>query len=150
MSDIFPFRPDIAELIHKAATDDAQAPARLLEIASEYLRNREALPPMLADYLADAFEVSAAKRDQQDQLAALGVELGLRALNRRPSQVSAYDVQSFVDNDQAGSDNAKLKRLHSTYTRQGITVSLSTLRNLLKDGRNAIALHEEISRQESE
>ncbi|MBN9463690.1 MAG: hypothetical protein J0H00_20975 [Burkholderiales bacterium] len=48
------------ELLRRVEADP-DAASQLLLLAVEYLRNRQPMPPMLADYIADAFESAAVK-----------------------------------------------------------------------------------------
>ena len=137
------FDARVFELVQKAHSDNRTAPRKLLAIAVEYLRARERLPDHLADYLADAFEVASHKGDQKTQLDALGLELGLKALNRRPTQVSAYDVEVYVSSCiDPVSDHDALKRYKKRLESTGVEIGLTKLRFLLEKGREARRLYD--------
>lgn len=147
--DFFPFDVDAYEATSKAHTR-AETAADALEIAVDYLRSREPLPPILADYLADAFEVAAAKADLKQQGDALLEELGLKALNRRPVAVNDWEVAQFVDDPENG--DSERKRITAAAKHFGI--SKTTVRRRMKKGRKALEEHErasqEIEREERE
>ncbi len=105
-----------------------------LRLAADYLRRREPLPPVLADYLADAFEVAALK-PVENQAEALALELGLMALNRRPVAVLPWDIAMFVDD----ADNGPTERQRILSAVQRFDVSETTVRRLLKLGRAEVA-----------
>lgn len=80
--------------------DDA---AKVLRLAADYLRDAEKgkpLPIGLGSYLADAFEVSAAKSTPKERVQNLGHDLNLTSRNQRavnPYNVGAY-MNQFVQN----------------------------------------------------
>jgi len=130
---ILPFDADAAEAVGKAHTEAKTAP-EALRIAAAYLRRREPLPPILADYLADAFEIAALK-PAESQVEALALELGLMALNRRPVAVPAWEVAMHVDDTNNGT--TERQRILSAVNR--FDIAETTARRLLKEGRNVLA-----------
>ncbi|MGP9647574.1 hypothetical protein ACT3R8_11550 [Halomonas sp. AOP42-C2-23] len=131
-SDIFPFDVAAFEATSKAHTT-ARTAADALQIAAEYLRRREPLPPILGDYLADAFETAAAK-PLDNQGAVLLRELGMKAENRRPSHIIPFDVALFVDNK----NNGKSERQRIIAAAKKFDVSETTVRRLLTTGRQDV------------
>ncbi len=88
--------------------DDA---ANVLRLAADYLRDADKgkpLPIGLGSYLADAFEVSAAKSTPKQRVQILGRELNLTSGNQRPN--NTYDVGGYmlklVQNGQSVNDAA--------------------------------------------
>lgn len=77
----FSFDALAEENIRKAKISEEYAAKALLQIAV-YLRQQEAIPGNLAEYLAGAIEASMLK--PKDKGKALSEELGLSAKNRRP------------------------------------------------------------------
>lgn len=68
---------------------DPEAAARVLGHVAALLRRGEALPSKLAHYLADAFEVVAAKETAEERTTMLGRELHLvRQTTGRPSKAT--------------------------------------------------------------
>lgn len=141
--EFFPFDPEAAEAVRNAHTD-AKTASEALRIAAGYLRRREPLPPVLADYLAGAFEVAALK-PSENQTEALGLELGLMALNRRPVAVSSWEVAQHVDDIHNGP--TERQRILSAVDR--FDIAETTVRRLLKEGREVLADIETISRDEN-
>lgn len=126
---------DALDAARGAHTRDKTA-ADALTIAADYLRRREPLPPELADYLADAFELAAAK-DEPHQGTALLRELGIDAENRRPVNVDAFDLALFVDDKK----NGRSERQRILAAAEQWNVSESTARGLLPEGRRMVAEH---------
>jgi len=131
--DTLPFDADAAEAVSKAHTEAKTAPESL-RIAAAYLRRREPLPPILADYLADAFEIAALK-PAESQAEALALELGLMALNRRPVAVPAWEVAMYVDD----TDNGVSERQRILSASRRFKIAETTARRLLNEGRKLLA-----------
>ena len=128
-SDLLPF--DLAAYDAVEGSDsEAKTAADALRIAADYLRRREPMPPVLADYLADAFEVATMKPEAY-QVEALALELGLMALNRRRASVRPWVVALFVDDEASG--NTERQRILAAMDRFG--VAETTARRFLKEGR---------------
>ncbi|CAH1745646.1 protein of unknown function [Thauera humireducens] len=73
---------------------DPAAGARLLLVVAEYLRRGEVLPSVLADHIAGAFEVVAAKATEEERVTMLGRELGLRReRSGRPTKGTVEDAR---------------------------------------------------------
>lgn len=123
---------DALDAVRGADTRDKTA-GEALTIAADYLRRREPLPPELADYLAGAFEMTAAK-DTAHQGPALLRELGIEVQNRRPVNVDAFDLAIFVDVESDG--KSERKRILAAAERWD--VSESTVRGLLPEGRRMV------------
>lgn len=102
------FDPEAYELVSRIESDPAKA-IEALAVVAQLLRDRKPIPPQLADWLADAFEVTAAK-DQKERAHALAHELGLIARNRRPSANwihVAMDIENWLwDNPQRSLNDA--------------------------------------------
>lgn len=75
-----------------AARGNAEAIAALFKVAAKCMREGKPLPPIVADYLATALEVAAAK-PKNNRLKMLGQELGLLFGNRWPSDVDPEAVR---------------------------------------------------------
>jgi hypothetical protein len=131
--DILPFDLAAFESVSKADSRE-QTAGDALRIAAGYLRRREPLPPVLADYLADAFE-AAAREPEENQIEVLALSLGLMALNRRRAAVRAWEVAQFVDD--AGNGPTERQRILSAVEKFGIAET--TARRLLKEGRAILA-----------
>ena len=123
---------------------DPQAPAEVLKIAARYLRNRERLPGNLADHLADAFEAAALKQ-RTHQGPALLRELGFTQGNRRPAadwrDVGAYMSQR-IDDGESQNQAAENTAAH-------FRISESTAKRLFREYREAMDIHDAISRDEA-
>lgn len=133
--DIFPF--DLAAFEAVAGADsEARTAPDAMRIAAGYLRRREPLPPILADYLADAFEVAAAKSEDR-QAEALALELGLMALNRRRTAVRPWEVALFVEDAQGPTERQRILAAADHFG-----IAETTARRLLKEGR---AMLEEVA-----
>ena len=104
-----PFDPRAFELRRRAEADP-DAAAELLQLAVAYLRNRKPLPPMLADYIADAFE-SAALKPRDYRAKQLTDELNLTANNRRKVQADWLDAYEVLIGDSGISKNAAANKL---------------------------------------
>lgn len=144
VSDFFPFDLAAYEAV-SAADSDARTAGDALRIAAGYLRRREALPPVLADWLADAFEVAVLK-PQEYQTEALALELGLMALNRRRAAVRPWEVAMFVDDEDNG--NTERQRILAAADRFGIAET--TARRHLKGGREVLAEVSTLDQKETE
>lgn len=131
-SDIFPFDVAASEAMRGAHTT-ARTAADVLEIAARYLRQRKPLPPALADYLADAFETSAAK-PLDNQGAVLLRELGIKAENRRPTHAAPFELALFVDDKSNG--NSERQRIMAAVREFGIAET--TVRRFLIKGRQDV------------
>lgn len=132
-SDFFPF--DLAA--HEAVTladSEAKTAGDALRIAAGYMRRREPLPPVLADWLADAFEITALKPEGY-QAEALALELGLMALNRRRAAVRPWEVALYVDD----LDNGSTERQRVLAAADCFDVAETTARRYLKEGRLVLA-----------
>lgn len=134
-SDIFPFDAAAYEATSKAHTT-AHTAGDALQIAADYLRRHEPLPPILGDYLANAFESSAAK-PLENQGAVLLRELGLGAENRRPTPANPFDVALCVDDK----GNGKSERQRILTAANAFDISETTVRRLLKEGRPEVEEH---------
>lgn len=131
--DVLPFDLKVLDAVSGAHSSEKTA-IKALELAAQYLRRREVMPPMLADYLADAFEMAALKRPGY-QSDALLTELGMKALNRRPANISAFEVALFVDD----LDHGTTERQRIYKAMQAFGVSEGTVRRYLKKGRQELA-----------
>jgi hypothetical protein len=132
----------IAKLLRRIGSD-IDAPAKLLAIAAEYLKDREPLPDALADYLARAFrhataivEADAGQRVEDARIARLAHALGMTRNEGRPrADVSKFDVALTVlvhGDDVSETEMAKV--LAETYG-----VSRSTARTRIKEAKAKIA-----------
>lgn len=71
-----------------------EAAARVLGHVASFLRRGDALPPMLAHYLADAFEVIATKETPEERVTMAGRELNLvRPSPGRPPKATVKHAQ---------------------------------------------------------
>ncbi len=84
----------VFEAMQRAPSDPDEA-AQLLTLAAEYLRKSKPMPHDLADFIAGAFEIAAAKQPKE-RARCLGHELHLTAQNRRPVKAGYLEVgQAF-------------------------------------------------------
>ena len=84
----------------KWAPSDWRAAQKALAHAANYLKQNEPLPDPLQKWIADAFEVAAAKDSNKEAARALGEELHLTAKNRRPTAdpfLVAWDISELME-----------------------------------------------------
>lgn len=141
-NDIFPISLAVGEAVRGAHTE-AKTAGEALSIASQYLRKREVMPPELADYVADAFEIASLK-PKENQSEALLLELGLMALNRRPVAVPRWEVAMFVDDN----DNGPTERQRILAAAANFDIGETTARRLLELGREDLEEVARIHREE--
>lgn len=89
----FTFDFDAAKHISRVQMSENHA-AEVLLMAAKYLREYNAVPTNIAEYLADAIEASMVKGEGH-RAKALIEELGLKVRNRRPS-ATWFEVGSAV------------------------------------------------------
>ncbi len=106
-----PFDSRAFELLRRVEADP-DAAAKLLLLSAEYLRNRQPMPSMLADYIADAFE-SAAVKPREHRPKQLTDELRLTANNKRKANadwLDAYEVIKANPNKKPHAQAAELAK----------------------------------------
>ena len=91
---LVPFDPRAFELLRRVEADP-DAASELLLLAVGYLRDRRPMPPMLADYIAEAFE-SAALKPREYRPKQLTDDLFLTANNKRKASVDWLDAYEVV------------------------------------------------------
>lgn len=89
---------------------DPDAASELLLLSVEYLRNRQPMPPMLADYIADAFE-SAAVKPREHRPKQLTDELHLTANNKRKANTDWLDAYEVIKANPAMTKHAQAAEL---------------------------------------
>lgn len=104
-----PFDSRAFELLRRVEADP-DAASELLALAAKYLHERRPMPPMLADYIADAFMI-AAKQPRERRVKELSDWLNLTANNRRKASPDWLDAYEVIKANPAMTKNAQAVEL---------------------------------------
>lgn len=107
------FDPRAFELLRRVEADP-DAASEVLALVVVYLRERKSLPGMLADYIADAFELAVAK-PKELRAKQLTDELNLTANNKRKVAVTWLDAYEIIKQNEGKSINALSEKLGKTF-----------------------------------
>ncbi len=133
----------VNEAIRRAPADADQA-AEVLLLAAKLMRDRQALPHQLADYLADAFEAAMAK-PQETRVSELSFELNLQSRQKRPSTFDWMDAYKIMQSNPSATNAELIKKVQRA---AGCGDSLA--RRLLNSARAAETASQQILAEESD
>lgn len=144
-----PLNLGVYRLMGYVGRHNLSASKKALLIAADYIRSGDPMPKELADWLADAIDDAILKPEKlipekTNCGDALLVALNLKSNNRRQVQAAPWDVFEHCNQLMRGTKlNAKKERIFYKQTEalritaKRFAISLSTARNLYKDGEQA-------------